>query len=292
MIKELSLGFSPCPNDTFIFYALVHGKISAEGLSFKERIEDVEALNRRALRRELDITKVSFHAYGHLRDDYVCLRSGAALGRGCGPLIVINAAINAAINDMAKEQVKDPRRLKGKKIAIPGGLTTANLLLKLYDPGFAENLVPMVFSDVMESVRRGECDAGLVIHEGRFTYPSYGLKALIDLGEWWERETGLPIPLGGIIARRELGKEIIVKVERLIKESVLYSISNPAEPASYIKKHAQEMDEDVLRSHISLYVNDFTLDMGEEGRRAIEELFRRAEAVGILKPSMTPLFLE
>jgi len=285
-MKELSTGFSPCPNDTFIFYALVHGKISTGGLSFKEFIEDVEALNRRALRRELnkkremDVTKISFHAYGCVRDDYVCLRSGAALGRGCGPLLVTN------------ENIKEISQLKGKRIAIPGGLTTANLLLKLFDSGFAANLVPMLFSDVMKSVSEGHCDAGLVIHEGRFTYPSYGLKALIDLGEWWERETGLPVPLGGIVARREIGKEILLTVEDLIRESILYSFSHPDECAPYIKKYAQEMDEEVLKSHISLYVNDFTLDIGEEGRRAIHELFARAERAGILKPSKLPLFLE
>jgi 1,4-dihydroxy-6-naphthoate synthase len=280
MEKVLSIGFSPCPNDTFIFYALINNKLKDEGLSFKEKIEDVETLNHMAMRGELDVTKISFHAFGYVRDEYVCLRSGAALGKRCGPLIVVKG-----------ENIKDPRKLKGKRIAIPGGLTTANLLLMLYETEFARNTVPMVFSDIMEAVKTGNCDAGLVIHEGRFTYKTYGLVSLLDLGEWWEEETGLPIPLGGIIGKREIGKDVLLKVERLIKESILYSTSNPEDCAAYIKKYAQEMDENVLRSHISLYVNDFTLDMGKEGERAIGELFSRAEKAGILKPSSAPLFL-
>ncbi|MEK7331839.1 MAG: 1,4-dihydroxy-6-naphthoate synthase, partial [Nitrospirota bacterium] len=197
-MKTLSLGYSPCPNDTFIFYALVHGKIDTGDLQFKEILLDVETLNRSAIKGELDITKVSYNAFGNLRDDYCLLRSGGALGRGCGPLVVSKR--NYSMKD-----------LKGKRIAIPGELTTAYLLLQLYDPDLKKNIKVMPFNMVMDAVKKGEVDAGLIIHESRFTYKAYGLKKVIDLGEWWEKETGLPIPLGCIIAKRSMGEDLIHK---------------------------------------------------------------------------------
>ena len=174
-MKTLSLGYSPCPNDTFIFYALVHGKIDAGGLQFKEILLDVETLNQMAVKGELDITKASYNAFGNLREDYCLLRSGGALGRGCGPLVVASKEC----------EMKD---LKGKTIAIPGELTTAYLLLQLYDPDFRSNVKAMPFQEIMGAVKEGKADAGLIIHEGRCTYSSYGLKKIIDLGEWWEKE--------------------------------------------------------------------------------------------------------
>lgn len=275
-MKTLSLGYSPCPNDTFIFYALVHGKIDAGGLSFKEILLDVETLNQMALKGKLDITKVSYNAFGNLRDEYCLLRSGGALGRGCGPLVVASKEC----------EMKD---LKGKTIAIPGELTTAYLLLQLYDPDFKSNVKAMPFHEIMEAVKKGEVEAGLIIHEGRFTYPSYGLKKIIDLGEWWERETGLPIPLGCIITKRSLGIDVISKVERLIMGSVLYAMSRRDEPVKYIKEHSQELDDSVIDEHINLYVNDYSIDIGDEGIMTVRKLLDMAEERGIIKKSANPL---
>jgi len=278
-MKTLSLGYSPCPNDTFIFYALVHGKIKSDDLNFKETLLDVETLNRSAIKGELDITKVSYHAFGNLRDEYCLLRSGGALGRGCGPLVVSKR--NYSMKD-----------LKGKRIAIPGELTTAYLLLQLYDPSFKDNVEARVFSDIMGAVKNGQVDAGLIIHEGRFTYPSYGLKRVIDLGEWWEKETGLPIPLGCIIAKRSLGTDLINKIDTLIRESVLYGIGRRDEPVEYIKEHSQELEDSVINKHINLYVNDYSIDIGDDGVMAVRELFSIAEEKGIIRKSSKPLFMQ
>ena len=278
----MSLGYSPCPNDTFIFYALVHGKVPAGGLSFREELADVEALNQKALKKLLDVSKISFHAYCHLREDYVLLRSGAALGRGCGPLVV-------AREPVAPEDLQ--RKLKDMRIAVPGGLTTASLLLSLYGPALRENMEPMLFSDIMPAVKEGRADAGLVIHEGRFTFGNYGLHCLLDLGRWWERETGRPIPLGGIVARRDLGDGTTRAVQEAIRRSVRYSLQNPAEASAYIRGHAQEMEDNIIQSHIGLYVNDFTLWLDDDGEEAIEELFRRAEKAGLAKPGSKPIFI-
>ena len=284
--KTLSLGYSPCPNDTFIFYALVHGKVETGGLSFREELEDVEALNRRAMEGLPDITKISFHAYCHLRDDYVLLRSGSALGKGCGPLIV-------GREPFLFDPAELPERLRKMKIAVPGGLTTASLLLLLFGgQGLRENMEPMLFSDIMPAVKEGRADAGLVIHEGRFTFENYGLHRLLDLGEWWEGEAGRPIPLGGIIARRALGRQTIKSVEAAIRESVLYSIGNPEEARAYIRGHAQEMEDRVIQSHIGLYVNDQTVWLDTEGEQAVEELFRRASEARLTRPGSGPLFID
>lgn len=268
-MKNLSLGFSPCPNDTFIFYALANGKLQTGGLKFDETVVDVEALNRLALRRRLDVTKVSSHAAGLLREDYCLLRSGGALGKGCGPLVV------------SREECT-MQDLMGMSMAIPGDLTTAYLLLQLYHPAFKENARVMVFSEIMGAVKRGDVEAGLIIHEGRFTYPSYGLKQVIDLGQWWEAETGLPVPLGGIVAKRELGADLLRQVDDLIKESLLYAKARGDESMPYIKSHAQELDDTVIQEHIGLYVNDYSLNIGTEGLRAVQELFHRAEEAGVI----------
>jgi 1,4-dihydroxy-6-naphthoate synthase len=276
MSQTLTLGFSPCPNDTFMFYPLVHGLVDTGGLSYRERLEDVETLNRLALAGELDVSKVSYHALGHIRDDYALLRSGSALGRGCGPLLV------------AADRI-DPADLRGRTIAVPGRYTTAKLLLQLFDPAL-DKFIVMPFNELIDAVLTGNVDAGLIIHESRFTYQGFGLHKLLDLGEWWEGETGLPIPLGGIVARRSLGVETIAAVERALKAGVGYARTHPDEAARYIGEHAQEMSPEVCAAHIGLYVNDFSADLGDEGIRAITCLLQRAEEAGLIPASGTPLF--
>jgi 1,4-dihydroxy-6-naphthoate synthase len=258
---ELSLGFSPCPNDTFIFHALVHGLVDSQALRFRERLEDVETLNRLAEDAVLDVTKVSYGAVPYLMEEYVPLRSGGALGRGCGPLLV--ARPGTALE-----------HLREGSIAIPGRRTTANLLLRLWDPDLPPGR-EMLYSDVMPAVARGEAEAGLIIHESRFTYPEHGLEKLLDLGEWWERETGLPIPLGAIVARRSLGEAARRQLEDAIRRSVEHAFAHPDDSRAYVRAHAQEMDEAVMREHIALYVNRFSLDLGEEGEKAVRELLHR-----------------
>ena len=277
MTTELTLGFSPCPNDTFMFYPLVHGLVDTGGLAYRERLEDVETLNRLALEGVLDVSKVSYHALGHIRDQYALLRSGSALGRGCGPLLV------------AADRI-DPASLRGRTIAVPGRYTTALLLLRLFDPKL-DNFIVMPFNEVMDAVLSGNVDAGLIIHESRFTYQGFGLHKLLDLGEWWEGETGLPIPLGGIVARRSLGAKTIAAVERALRAGVKYARSRPDEAVHYIAEHAQEMSTEVCAAHIGLYVNDFSADLGDEGIRAISCLLQRAEQEGLIPPSTVPLFI-
>jgi 1,4-dihydroxy-6-naphthoate synthase len=259
-----------------MFYPLVHGLVDTAGLSFRERLEDVETLNQLALAGELDVSKVSYHALGHIRNDYALLRSGSALGRGCGPLLV--ARENLALAD-----------LRGRVIAVPGRYTTAKLLLRLIDPGL-QNFLIMPFNEIMDAVTSGIADAGLIIHESRFTYQGFGLHKLLDLGEWWEGETGLPLPLGGIVARRSLGSDAIAVIERALRAGVEFARNNPAAATSYIREHSQEMSEEVCAAHIKLYVNDFSTDLGEEGERAIAELLRRAENSGIIPASNVGLF--
>jgi 1,4-dihydroxy-6-naphthoate synthase len=278
MTKPLTLGFSPCPNDTFMFYPLVHGLVDTAGLSYQERLEDVETLNQLALQGVLDVSKVSYHALGHIRDEYALLRSGSALGRGCGPLLIT-----------AGETVS-PADLQGKTIAVPGRYTTAMLLLRLFDPSL-ENFLVMPFNEIMDAVLNGNADAGVIIHESRFTYQGFGLHKLLDLGEWWEGETGLPIPLGGIAARRSLGGEKINAIERALRAGVEYAGTHTGEATHYIGEHAQEMSAEVCAAHIKLYVNDFSADLGDEGERAIQCLLERAEQAGIIPVSSQPLFI-
>jgi 1,4-dihydroxy-6-naphthoate synthase len=266
-MNALRLGYSPCPNDTFIFHALTHGIVDAAPYSFDVRLEDVETLNRLAIDGGLDVAKVSYGALPYLVGEYVVLRSGGAMGRGCGPLIV------------AKDHFS-PDRLATARTAIPGRLTTANLLLRLFLPG-ADPGIEMQYDRIMPAVASGEVDAGLIIHESRFTYPQYGLVQLVDLGEWWERTTGSPIPLGAIVARRSLG-ETASRIEELIRESVQVAFSRPDLSADYVRRNAQEMSPEVCRQHIQLYVNDFSVDVGDEGERAVLELMRRAAEAGLV----------
>lgn len=273
--RPLRLGYSPCPNDTFIFYALVHGRIPLHDFTISEELADVETLNRRALAGELDLTKISYHAFGHLRSEYALLRSGGALGRGCGPLVVAREATSL-------------QHLRGKLIAIPGELTTANLLLQLHGDGY-DRIKVLPFDQIMTTVANGSVDAGLIIHESRFTFADHGLVEVEDLGAWWEELTGLPIPLGGILARRALGGEVIAEVERAIAASVRYAMDHPKEACAYIRAHARELYDAVIDRHINLYVNHFSLDLGEEGLAAVHELLNRATAAKIIPPSSLPL---
>jgi len=277
MKNPLTLGFSPCPNDTFMFYPLVHGLVDTGSFSFNERLEDVETLNRLAVKGILDVTKVSYAALGHIRDEYALLRAGSALGRGCGPMLV------------AKELL-DPAALQGKTIAIPGRYTTAHLLMRLYAPSLT-TFLEMPFHEIMDAVMTGRADAGVIIHESRFTYQGFGLQQLVDLGQWWENETGLPIPLGGIVAKRSLGADTIHTIEQALAAGVDYARSNPEAATRYIREHAQEMNEQVCAAHIGLYVNDFSQQLGAEGEEAIAELLRRAEAAGLIPASEEPLFI-
>ena len=276
-MKTLSLGYSPCPNDTYIFYALAHNKVTIPGYRIEERLEDVETLNQLALKGQLDLTKISYHALGHLRDRYVLLRSGGALGRGCGPLVIAPKA-------------QDMQSLRGKRIAIPGKLTTANLLLQLYGEGY-DKLLTVPFEQIMATLQRGEADAGVIIHESRFTYQEAGFHEILDLGAWWEKDSDLPIPLGGILARRDLGQETIQAVDQAIRASLEFARQNPLLPRPYIKKHSQELNDRVIDAHIELYVNDFSLDLGEQGVAAVEVLMTRAEERGLIPKSAEPLFL-
>jgi 1,4-dihydroxy-6-naphthoate synthase len=276
MTRALTLGYSPCPNDTFIFHALVHGRVPLAGVTIRERLADVETLNRLALRGLLDLTKVSYHALGHLRDRYALLRSGGALGRGCGPLVIAPAPLTMA-------------QLHGKRIAIPGNLTTANLLLQLYGEGFAR-VVPIPFDRIMPALREGVADAGVIIHESRFTYQPAGFYPVLDLGAWWEEETGLPIPLGGILARRDLGAELIGAVDQALRRSVAQARAHPEAARAYIRAHAQELDDAVIDAHIGLYVNNYSLDLGADGAQAVETLLARAGQRGLIPPCDLPLF--
>lgn len=246
----ISLGFSPCPNDTFVFHALVHGLVDGPAIA-PPVYADIDDLNTRALAGDLDVVKVSYAVVPRLRG-YTLLSSGGALGRGCGPLVV-----TAGRDDV-----------RGATVAIPGEHTTAYLLLRLWDPGIRD-VVVMPFDRIMPAVRRGEVDAGLVIHESRFTYPSFGLTAVADLGDWWEERTGLPIPLGAIVARTSLPTAAI---ESAIRASVEYAWAHPEASRDYVLAHSQELAPDVVDAHIALYVNEFTRDLGDEGRRAVEGL--------------------
>lgn len=273
-MEPLTLAYSPCPNDTYIFHAWVHGLVP-HAPAVSEVLEDIDTLNAMALRGEPDVVKVSFHAFAHLRDRYALLHSGGALGRGCGPLMVVRPESPLRLTNGSGPA----RLLAGCRVAIPGTLTTAALLLRLYAPAVGEEVV-MPFDMILAAVESGEVDAGLIIHESRFTYRSHGLRRLVDLGDWWERSTGFPIPLGGIVVRRDLGVAAAGRVDRAIRHSVELARNDPDASNAYIRRHAQEMDPDVCREHIALYVNDFSLDYGEEGEAAIRHLLSQAEEVG------------
>ncbi|HEY6360229.1 MAG TPA: 1,4-dihydroxy-6-naphthoate synthase [Vicinamibacterales bacterium] len=276
---KLSLGFSPCPNDCFMFDAIVHARIDLEGLEFDVRMADVEALNKDAFAGSADVTKLSFHAYAHCTGNYVLLDAGSALGRNCGPLLISRRAISTS--EVAAGRLR---------IAIPGKYTTANFLMGLAFPA-AQDKTELLFSAIESAVASERFDAGLIIHENRFTYEQKGLRKIIDLGEFWERETGTPIPLGGIVIRRSLPDDVKTTVNRLVRRSVEYAFANPQASLPFVRQHAQEMSEGVMYRHIDLYVNEYSVDLGPEGRKAVEVLFERGCAAGTVPPIGDGLFL-
>ena len=277
---KLTLAFSPCPNDCFMFDAIVNSRIDLEGLEFDVRLADVEALNKAAFAGDVDVTKLSYHAYAYCAGDYVLLDAGSALGRNCGPLLISKRAIPEA--EVAAGALR---------IAIPGKYTTANFLLGLAFPA-AINKTELLFSDIESAVLDARVDAGLIIHENRFTYEARGLRKVIDLGEYWEATTGAPIPLGGIVMRRSLPDTIKQKVNRVLRRSVEYAFAHREASLPYVRAHAQEMSEEVMYKHIDLYVNEYSIDLGDEGRRAVELLFDKAAQVGLIPAVRDPLFLD
>ena len=258
---KLTLGFSPCPNDTFIFDALIHQKIDTESLDFEVVFADVEQLNKWAFDGKLDVTKLSYNAFTHCIDKYILLDSGSALGRNCGPILLKKA-----------ETILTP----DSKIAIPGEYTTANMLFSISNPEYT-NKVDTLFSEIENDVLSGKADAGLIIHENRFTYQDKGLEKVKDLGEFWEEKTGLPIPLGGIVVNRDLSFEVQKKFERVLRKSVKYAFENRGSSSEFVKCHAQEMETEVIDAHINLYVNEFSVSLGEEGRMSVEKVFEGIE---------------
>ena len=275
-MKKLTIGFSPCPNDTFIFDALIHHKIDTEGLEFELVMADVEELNQMALGAELSITKLSYHAFFHLLDTYVMMDSGSALGNNCGPLLIKNQGdSNPKINDL---------------IAIPGKYTTANFLLNFAYPELI-NRTEMLFSDIESALKQKQVQAGLIIHENRFTYADRGFEKILDLGEFWEQKTGTPIPLGGIAIRRDIDADIQNRVQRLIRKSLEFAFEQPSESLSFVREHAQEMDPKVMKQHIDLYVNDYSLALGNKGREAIECMYRFMQSQGSISSTNKKLFV-
>jgi len=259
---KLTLGFSTCPNDTFIFDAMVHNKIDTQDFKFDLFLADVEELNKLAFKNNIDITKISFHAYAKISDNYKILDSGSALGNNNGPLLI------------SKHKIY-PDEINDLHIAIPGENTTANLLLNIAYPNVKQK-TEYLFSDIEEAVLTNEVDAGLIIHETRFTYQKKGLKKIIDLGEYWENETKLPIPLGGIIISNKITPENQKKINTILRNSIEYAFKNPAESYDFVKKYAQEMDYEVMKNHIELYVNNYTKSLGKHGKQAINELYKKA----------------
>ena len=276
--QKITLGFSPCPNDTFIFDAMVHYKIDTEGLEFEVFMGDVEELNQKAFRSELDITKLSYHAFAHLINDYQLLNSGSAIGQNCGPLLISKRPqLNARNSEI--------------QVAIPGKYTTANFLLSLAYPEIT-NKVELIFSDIEQAVIDRKVDAGLIIHENRFTYQDKGLIKIKDLGEFWEEIFSAPIPLGGIVVKRSIEPELQQKIDRVLKRSVQFAFENPESSSDYICENAQEMNAEVTKQHIELYVNDYSVDLGVKGREAVEMLLNKAVELKIIPSITNDIFVE
>ena len=276
---KLTLGFSPCPNDTFIFDALIHHKIDTEGLEFEVFYDDVETLNQKAFRGELDVTKLSYHAFAYVANQYVLLDSGSALGFGVGPMLI--SKFEYSISDINNAKYK---------IGIPGKYTTANFLIGLALPE-ATNKQEMIFSEIEDALLDEKIDVGLIIHENRFTYQNKGLKKIIDLGDYWEKQTSCAIPLGGIVANRKLPLDVQHKLNRVLRKSVEFAFANPKSGLEFIRSHAQEMSEEVMYKHIDLYVNKYSVDLGEEGRKAIDLLFDTAKEKNIIPEIKEKIFL-
>jgi len=274
---KLTLGFSPCPNDTFIFDAMVNGRIDTEDLQFNYFLADVEELNRKAFSSEVDITKISCHAFAYAARDYLILDSGSAIGFGNGPLLI-------------SKEFLDHGKINNARIAIPGKYTTANLLFSISWPE-AVNKKEYLFSDIEDVLLRDEADAGLLIHETRFTYQKKGLQKIADLGEFWEKLAGLPIPLGSIVIHRRVPEKIAAKVNRVLRRSIEFARGNPLASSDFVASNAKEMERSVMNNHINLYVNDFTVDLGTKGRKALTELFKIAHEKGITPEVPANIFL-
>ena len=290
MTNKLTLGFSPCPNDCFIFDALIHKKIDTDGLEFEVVMTDVEDLNKHAFSNKINITKLSYHAFMHLVNNYVLLDAGSALGFGCGPLLICK--MENGKWKMGDETSSISHLTPSiNTVAIPGKNTTANFLFSLAFPQI-KNKKEMKFSEIEDAVLKHEVDAGVIIHENRFTYEQKGLKKIIDLGEYWEKLTNSPIPLGGIVAQRSMDIETTKKVNKLIRKSVEYAFANPKASLSFVKEHAQEMSEEVMYKHIDLYVNKFSINLGIEGRKAVETMFKKGIEVGIIKQTSQKIFID
>jgi 1,4-dihydroxy-6-naphthoate synthase len=281
---KLTLGFSPCPNDTFIFDALIHHKIDTEGLTFDVAYHDVETLNQKAMQGDLAITKLSFSAFAHVVDQYALLHAGSALGFGVGPLLICKEENLARItNELQAGNYQ-------LKTGIPGKYTTANFLLSIAYPQL-QHKEEMVFSEIENALLEDKIALGLIIHENRFTYQDKGLAKIVDLGDYWEKLTGCAIPLGGIVINRNIAPEIQQQVNRLINKSVAYAFANPQSGIEFIRQHAQEMSEEVMYKHIELYVNKHSLDLGIEGRRAIDKLFSMAIELGVIPPLTKSIYI-
>ncbi len=281
---ELTLGFSPCPNDTFIFDALIHGKIDTEGLTFKVSFDDVETLNQKAMKGKLDITKLSFHALAYVVAQYALLDAGSALGFGVGPLLICKKEHSQKIK---LGLTTDHCQLT---TAIPGKYTTANFLLGVAYPQLT-NKTEMVFSEIEDALLNDDIDLGLIIHENRFTYEAKGLYKVLDLGAYWEQKFGCAIPLGGIVVHRKLPLDIQEKINRLVRKSVEYAFANPKSATEFIREHAQAMSEVVMYKHIELYVNKYSVDLGIEGRKAIDTLFEVATKNNIIPKLKQELYV-
>ena len=266
----LSLAFSPCPNDCFMFDAIVNRRIDLEELDISVRLADIEALNTAAFAGEVDVTKLSFHAYAYCADRYQLLDAGSALGRHCGPLLISKRPISA--DEVAAGRLR---------IAIPGKYTTANLLCGLAFPA-AQDKTALLFSEIEGAVLDGRYDAGVIIHENRFTYEARGLRKIVDLDELWENETGAPIPLGGIVIKRSLPDAVKQTMNRLVRRSVEYAFAHRDASLPFVRDHAQEMSDDVMYRHIDLYVNEYSVDLGPEGKRAVDVLFDRGRRAGVI----------
>ncbi|HCT30978.1 MAG TPA: 1,4-dihydroxy-6-naphthoate synthase [Bacteroidales bacterium] len=274
---KLNLCFSTCPNDTFMFDAMVNGRIETHGFDFDIHLADIDELNRLAIEGIPDITKISFNAFARVSDSYQLLSAGSALGSGVGPLLVSRRLIY-------------PDEIKHTKIAIPGLETTANMLFSI---AFSDaiNKIVYLFSDIEDAILSNEVDAGLIIHENRFTYESKGLKKVLDLGEFWENLTHLPIPLGGIAIRRSLPEAVKLKVNKIMRSSVEHAFAFPKQSYHYVRKYAQSMDEDVMYKHIQLYVNQYSVDLGEKGRNAITQLYERTYELNIIPKPNNDFFI-
>lgn len=273
--QVITVGHSPDPDDAFMFYALAHNKLDTGNLEFRHELQDIETLNRRALRGELEVTAISIHAYSQLLDKYALLPSGCSMGDKYGPMIV-------ASKPLTREQLRDVT------IAVPGTMTTAFLALKLYHPEpFRYEVIP--FDEIIPAVASGKYDAGLIIHEGQLTFQNQGLHLVVDLGVWWQEKTGLPLPLGGNVVRRDLGPEVIAQISRLLKESIQYALDHRQDALNYALSYARDMDRGLADQFVGMYVNEWTLDYGPRGREAVKLLLDEGHRAGIIN---TPTHVE